>query len=54
LEALQKQTPHQLRKFFYAHNCRGESTMLERLELVQQAQALTLIFVHISQKNRGF
>jgi hypothetical protein len=41
LEALQKQTPHQLRKFFYAHNCRGESTMLERLELVQQAQALT-------------
>jgi len=41
LEALQKQIPHQLRKFFYAHNCRGESTMLERLELVQQAQALT-------------
>ena len=41
LEALQKQTPHQLRKFFYAHNCRGESTMLERLRLVQQAQALT-------------
>jgi hypothetical protein len=41
LEALQKQIPHQLRKFFYAHNCRGESTMLERLQLVQQAQALT-------------
>jgi transposase len=41
LEALQKQLPHQLRKFFYGHNCRRESTMLRRLELVQQAQALT-------------
>ena len=41
LEALQKQLPHKLRKFFYAHNCRRESTMLRRLELVQQAQALT-------------
>jgi len=41
LEALQKQIPHQLRKFFYAHHCRGESTMLRRLQLIQQAQALT-------------
>jgi transposase len=41
LEALQKQSPHKLRTLFYAHNCRGESTMLRRLELVQQAQALT-------------
>lgn len=41
LEALQKQTAQKLRKFFYAHNCRGEATMLQRLELVQQARALT-------------
>jgi transposase len=41
LAALQKQSAHQLRKFFYAHNCRGESKMLGRLQLVQQAQALT-------------
>jgi transposase len=41
LESLQKQTPHQLRKFFYGHNCRGQSKMLERLELVRQAQPLT-------------
>jgi transposase len=41
LEALQKQSPHKLRKFFYAHNCRGEAKMLERLQLVQQAKALT-------------
>src|SRR5215471_8886272 len=41
LEALQKQTSHSLRKFFYAHNCRGESKMLQRLERVQQAKPLT-------------
>jgi transposase len=41
LEALQKQPPHQLRKFFYAHHCRGEATMLRRLQLVQQGQPLT-------------
>lgn len=41
LEALQKQSAPMLRKFFYAHNCRGEAKMLRRLELVQQAQALT-------------
>jgi hypothetical protein len=41
LEALQKQTAYKLRKFFYAQNCRGEARMLQRLELIQQAQALT-------------
>jgi Transposase len=41
LEALQKQISHSLRKFFYAHNCRREPTMLKRLELVQQAKPLT-------------
>jgi transposase len=41
LEALQKQIPHRLRKFFYAHHCRGEATMLRRLQLIEQAQALT-------------
>jgi transposase len=41
LEALQKQLPQTLRKFFYGHNCRRESTMLRRLELVQKAQPLT-------------
>jgi transposase len=41
LEAIQKQNSHSLRKFFYAHNSRGESKMLQRLERVQQAKPLT-------------
>jgi transposase len=41
LEALQKQNSHSLRKFFYAHNCRRESKMLQRLSLVQKAKPLT-------------
>jgi transposase len=41
LEALQKQNALSLRKFFYAHNCRGEAKMLQRLEQVQQAKPLT-------------
>jgi hypothetical protein len=41
LEAIQKQPPHRLRKFFYGHNCRGEQRMLHRLELVQKAKPLT-------------
>lgn len=41
LEALQKQSPSKLRKFFYGHNCRGEQKMLERLKLIKEALALT-------------
>jgi transposase len=41
LEALQKQSAHSLRKFFYGHNCRGEEKMLQRLELIERAQPLT-------------
>jgi hypothetical protein len=41
LQALQTQKPHQLRKFFSAHNCRAETKMLQRLELIQQAKPLT-------------
>jgi transposase len=41
LEAIQKQSPSKLRKFFYGHNCRGEAKMLERLSLINQAKALT-------------
>jgi len=41
LEALQKEHAHKLRKFFYAHNCRNESKLLERLELIKAAQPLT-------------
>jgi transposase len=41
LEAVQKQSAHSLRKFFYGHNCRRESKMLQRLELLQQARPLT-------------
>jgi transposase len=41
LEALQKQSPAKLRKFFYGHNCRGEPKMLERLKLIKEAKALT-------------
>jgi transposase len=41
LESLQKQSAHKLRKFFYAHNCRQEQKLLERLELIQAAKPLT-------------
>ena len=41
LESLQKQSAHKLRKFFYAHNCRNEPKLLERLELIKAAKPLT-------------
>jgi transposase len=41
LESLQKQSAHKLRKFFYAHNCRQEQKLLERLELIQAGKPLT-------------
>jgi transposase len=41
LEAIQNQDTHTLRKFFYGHNCRGQQRMLQRLELIQKAKALT-------------
>lgn len=41
LESLQKQSPHKLRKFFYAHNCRSEPKLRERLELIKTAKPLT-------------
>jgi hypothetical protein len=41
LEVLQKQSVDTARKFFYGHNCRGETKMLQRLELIQQARPLT-------------
>jgi hypothetical protein len=41
LELLQQQSAHKLRRFFYAHNCRREQKMLERLELVKAAKPLT-------------
>jgi transposase len=41
LDLLQKQSAHKLRKFFYAHNCRQEQKLLERLELIQAAKPLT-------------
>ena len=41
LDSLQKQSAHKLRKFFYAHNCRNESKLLERLELLKAAKPLT-------------
>jgi transposase len=41
LESLQKSSAHKLRKFFYAHNCRQEQKLLERLELIKAAKPLT-------------
>jgi len=41
LDSLQKQSAHKLRKFFYAHNCRQEQKLLERLELIQAAKPLS-------------
>jgi hypothetical protein len=40
LESLQKQTPQPLRKFFYAHNCRGEAKMLQRPRIDSTSQTL--------------
>jgi transposase len=40
LEALQKQSPSKLRRFFYAHNCRAEGKLLQRLEQIKAAQPL--------------
>jgi transposase len=41
LDLLQKQSAHKLRKFFYAHNCRQEQKLLERLELIKAGKPLT-------------
>src|SRR3984893_6334678 len=41
LESLQKQSAHKLRKFFYAHTCRNEKKLLDRLELIKTAKPLT-------------
>jgi len=40
LEALQKASPHKLRKFFYGHNCRQEQKLLDRLRLIKEAKPL--------------
>jgi transposase len=40
LEAIQKQNSHSLRKFFYAHNSRGESKMLQLPRAGPTSQAL--------------
>ena len=41
LEAAQKIRPHRLRKFYYAHHCRSEELIQQRLHLLAQAQPLT-------------
>jgi transposase len=41
LEAAQKIRPHLLRKFYYAHQCRSEELIQQRLHLLAQAQPLT-------------
>ena len=41
LEAAQKIRPHRLRKFYYAHPCRSEELIQQRLQLLAQAQPLT-------------
>lgn len=41
LDSLQKPSAHKLRKFFYAHNCRQEQKLLERLQLMKAAKPLT-------------
>jgi transposase len=38
---LKKAAPAQLRRFFYAQNCRSEKRIAQRLELIQRARALT-------------
>jgi transposase len=41
LEKLQKATPDQVRRFFYAHNSRSEELILTRLALIAKAKPLT-------------
>ena len=41
LAAVQAAKPSTLRKFYYAHHCRQEQRIVERLELVQSAAPLT-------------
>lgn len=41
LAALQKSSPTTLRKFYYAHGCRSEKCIAERLEIAAQAVPLT-------------
>ena len=41
LEAVQKVKPATLRNFYYAHHCRSENLIQERLQLVAKAQPLT-------------
>jgi transposase len=41
LEAAQKIKPHLLRKFYYAHQCRSEELIQQRLQLLAQAKPLT-------------
>jgi transposase len=41
LEAAQKLKAHRLRKFYYAHQCRSEPLIQQRLQLLGQAKPLT-------------
>lgn len=41
LESLRKAKPATLRAFFYRHNCRSEKRIVERLERIEKAVALT-------------
>jgi hypothetical protein len=41
LQLLQKASLHQIRKFFYGHNSRGEEKLQERLSLLKEAKVLT-------------
>jgi transposase len=41
LEAAKKVKPAQLRRFYYAHNSRSETLMIERLSLIEKAVPLT-------------
>lgn len=40
-ESLKKASPHQLRRFFYGHQCRSEQKIQERIQRIESAQALT-------------
>jgi transposase len=41
LAAVRRIDPHTVRKFYYAHSCRSEQRILERLELIANAVPLT-------------
>jgi transposase len=53
LARLQRASDQTLRQFFYAHNCRSESRLQQRLDLIRAAQPLTTDQAVLEVHQRG-